>query len=116
MTKKGRPEALPPAEERHRRVSHLLDLLFGGNQRRASRALGISQAHISKVVHETRPVTEHFIQSLAQQPGVNLRWLLEGEGEPLLSPTAGTLPVAAVLLPGPPRQHSALLTGALSRG
>ena len=116
MSERGRPPEPPPAEARRARAIRLLDILYGGNQRRASRVLNISQAHILKLVHGQRPVTDHVLQVLADQPGVNPRWLFDGDGEPLLPLTAGTVAVAAVLLPGPPRQFPSMLTGALSRG
>src|SRR5262249_10987405 len=58
-----------------------------------------------------------LLEALARWPGVNVRWLFAGEGEPLSERNlwAGGgrfLPIADHLLPGEPRAHPELLTWA----
>jgi hypothetical protein len=92
-------------------VLRLFELLFDGKQRRASRALGMSQANLSRVINGIYPPTDRLIELLAQQPTVNSRWLYDGLGEPLIPVTSGTLPVTTNILPGPPIAHTNLLSG-----
>jgi hypothetical protein len=98
-------------QERQSRVSQLVDLVCHSNQREASRLTGISQAHISRVISGVRPATDDFIDAFSRLPGINVRWLWEGIGEPLVPPNAGTLPVATVILPGPPADYPSLCSG-----
>jgi hypothetical protein len=115
MTVKGhamrKREAETTRSGRRDRVIRLLDLRFGGNQREAARALGKSQALISRLVHGFRPVTDQFLEALAGLPDVNPRWVFEGVGDPLLPSTAGTLPVSDVVLPGEPMSYMGLMRG-----
>ena len=89
----------------------MFELLFDGNQGRASRALGMSQPNLSRIINGVRPPTDRLIELLAQQPSVNSRWLYDGLGEPLIPVTSGTLPVTTNILPGPPIAHTNLLSG-----
>ncbi len=106
--KRDRPKT---RSQKLNRVLRLLELLFDGKQRRASRALGMSQANLSRVINGIYPPTDRLIELLAQQPSVNSRWLYDGLGEPLIPVTSGTLPVTTNILPGPPIAHTNLLSG-----
>ena len=106
--KRDRPKT---RSQKLNRVLRLLELLFDGKQRRASRALGMSQANLSRVINGIYPPTDRLIELLAQQPTVNSRWLYDGLGEPLIPVTSGTLPVTTNILPGPPIAHTNLLSG-----
>jgi hypothetical protein len=72
------------AEGTRARLSLLMDLIFEGNQRRASRALEISQPLLSMILSGSRSVTKKFLGKWSQHPRVNKEWLLTGSGEPLL--------------------------------
>ena len=106
--KRDRPKT---RSQKLERVLRLFELLFDGKQRRASRALGMSQANLSRVINGIYPPTDRLIELLAQQPTVNSRWLYDGLGEPLIPVTSGTLPVTTNILPGPPIAHTNLLSG-----
>ena len=110
MTNQGRPETVPPDAERRARVTQLVELSYSGSQRRAARSWGVSQALISKVINGVQPVTDRLLEVVARQPGVNPRWLFDGQGDPLLPSTAGTLPVSTLILPGSPEKHRSLLS------
>ena len=109
--KRGRRKIHSSKSSKLERVLRLFELLFDGNQGRASRALGMSQPNLSRIINGVRPPTDRLIELLAQQPSVNSRWLYDGLGEPLIPVTSGTLPVTTNILPGPPIAHTNLLSG-----
>jgi hypothetical protein len=109
--KRGRRKIHSSKSPKLERVLRLFELLFDGNQGRASRALGMSQPNLSRIINGVRPPTDRLIELLAQQPSVNSRWLYDGLGEPLIPVTSGTLPVTTNILPGPPIAHTNLLSG-----
>lgn len=76
-----------------RRVERLLKLLFAEiQQREAARQIGITQSLLSRTLSGEREPSKTLLEKLGSFPGVNLRWLLDGVGDPL---TEGgtTLPV-----------------------
>lgn len=76
------------------RIERLLFLLFSGIQQRdASRQLSVSQTLISTSLTGFRNPSKTLIERLADFPGVNPRWLLDGTGEPLQEGFETTLPV-----------------------
>ena len=75
------------------RIERLLHLLFSGMQQRdASRQLNVSQTLISTSLTGLRNPAKTLIERLADFPGVNPRWLIDGIGEPLLDGYGTTLP------------------------
>ena len=75
------------------RIERLLFLLFSGIQQRdASRQLSVSQTLISTSLTGFRNPSKTLIERLADFPGVNPRWLIDGIGEPLLDGYGTTLP------------------------
>jgi len=73
--------------------------------------LGVSHGLISKVCNGIQMPGKSLLKALAEHPLVNSDWLYRGGGEPLLPPTAGTLPVSNAILPGLPSTCGSLLTG-----
>jgi transcriptional regulator with XRE-family HTH domain len=80
-----------------RRVRRLLILLFADiHQREAARQIGITHSLLSRTLSGERKPSKTLLEKLGSFPGVNLRWLLDGIGEPLLE--GGTsLPVITEL-------------------
>jgi hypothetical protein len=111
MGKKPTPEHVEWQRAARERLVLVLDRLYGGNQSSLARALGVTQALVSIVVREVQPPTRNLMARLGALERVNPRWVETGEGEPLLPDVRGTLPVSDVLLPGPPAEHAALMTG-----
>ncbi len=93
------------------RVVWVLTHRFAGRQRAMARATGISQATLSRAARGQFSVSHEVVEALAALPGINPDWARVGVGDPLLPPTAGTLPFALGVLPGPPADHARLLTG-----
>lgn len=100
------------------RVKLLTDLLFEGNARKFARAYDCPQPTVSKVVNDQQPPPNRLLIAVAQDPRINIRWLLTGSGEPLVSlPTplsedGWLLPVAKSLMVGEPADNWELLDGA----
>lgn len=92
------------------KVGFLLEHRWGGNQRRMSKDLGVSQGLVSKIVRGLQAPGKQFLERLARQPGINPNWLLQGTGSPFPLPNDGTLPIAFAVLPGPPLDFPHLLT------
>jgi len=76
-----------------------------------STAMEMNQAYLSRVLNGHQGIGPEFLNSLTKLPGVNPDWVVRGEGEPLLLPTRGSLPVAVGILPGWPERYAELLTG-----
>lgn len=101
-----------------RRLRMICDLLWRGNQSKMGKECGgIGQSVISRVLSGVQAPPAKLLEELAKQPGINVRWLLLGEGEPLSDRGLGWgggnfCPVARELLPGPPQVHAELLSGA----
>src|SRR5262245_39098063 len=98
-----------------KRVVVLARLIWHGNKSRMSRALKISHPVLSRVLRGLQEPPGKLLEALARWPGVNVRWLFAGEGEPLSERNlwAGGgrfLPIADRLLPGEPNAHPELLT------
>src|SRR5262245_13012337 len=82
------------------RIRFLLSYRWKNHQRQMARELGISQGLISKVVNGQQGPGERLLAALAEGGGVNPRWLLHGEGEPLPNRLGeGSLPISEVVLP-----------------
>ncbi len=107
----------PPLTPMAGRVVRLLHLLWGGKQRQMAADLGVSQAAISRIVRGEQAVGPRMQATIGARRGVNADWLRTGLGEPLLDPAVEAAagdwlaPVAKVILPGTPADHSGLLTG-----
>jgi hypothetical protein len=99
------------------RIERLLRLLWAGNQRKMAEDLAVSQATISKVVRGERAPGSKLLDAIANHPAVNRHWVHEGQGEPLRAEHHETpadeclVPVARVILPGPPSNNVGLLAG-----
>jgi hypothetical protein len=89
----------------------VLEQFFDGNQSRLARALGVTQALVNMVVRGVQPPTRNLIARLGAIERVSPHWAATGEGEPFLPDTRGSLAVSDVLLPGPPADYAALMTG-----
>ena len=93
------------------RVKYLLESRWKGNQRQMAADIGLSQALISKVVNGSQGVGRRMIDRLIGVGKVDQKWLFSGYGAPF-PPLIGTgLPIAQVILPGPPAESSHLLSG-----
>ncbi len=76
-----------------RRVERLLKLLFADiQQREAARQLDVTQSLLSRTLSGEREPSKTLLRKLGAFPGVNVRWLLDGIGEPLVA-GGTTLPV-----------------------
>lgn len=93
------------------RIGHLLTHLFQGNQHRMAAELRVSQSLISKVLRGERMPGRKLVQAIVQHPRIRGKWLLYGDGDPLLPSLEGTLPVSRTILPGPPGEASKYLHG-----
>jgi hypothetical protein len=111
MARKVSEEARRRREELQQRVAWVLGHLYRGKQRRMAAEMGVSQSLISRVTNGLQGAGPDFVAALKRLPGLNPRWVDAGEGEPLLPPTKGTLPVARGILPGEPAAYPELLTG-----
>jgi hypothetical protein len=111
MSRKISEEVQRQRTAMQKRVEWVLNHLFAGKQRRMAAAMRKSQAYLSRVVHGQQNVGPEFLEALSRLPGVNPRWVETGEGEPLLPPTHGTLPVASSILPAWPERCPELMSG-----
>src|SRR5262249_7819585 len=98
------------------RLNLLCKSIWKGNRSRMAKDLGISQPVMSRVLAGQQAPSTKLLEALARWPRLNVRWLFNGEGEPLrdrgLGDGGGHLgPVASQLLPGSPQGHPELLTG-----
>lgn len=93
------------------RVAHYRDALFDGKVQRMAEYVGLSHSLVSMACNSRQSPGRKLLAAIAEHPRVNPRWLYDGEGDPLLPPTGGTLAISNVLLPGPPGEHHDLLTG-----
>src|SRR5262245_59871342 len=78
-------------------------------------ALGSSHPVVSRVLRGEQDPPGKLLEALAKWPGVNVRWLFAGEGEPssdrnLFGGGGCFCPVSKMLLPGPPAAHPETLT------
>ena len=116
MNKKSKKESLPKDMTLlARRIVLLAKLLWNGNKSRMANELVISLSVMSRVLRGEQEPPAKLLDALARWPGVNVRWLFAGEGEPLSERNLGAgggrfLPIAKLLLPGPPGDHPELLT------
>ena len=107
------PDPVTPAD----RVAWLLLNVWSGNVRRMALDLGVSHSVISKIANGRQGPGQRVLAAVAAHPKVNPIWVYEGQGEPLLAADQGRLgecrpvPIARVLLPGPPADHRGMLTG-----
>lgn len=111
MARKISDEVQNQREAVRLRVEWVLNHVFAGKQRRMAAAMGQDQAYLSRIVNGHQGVGPDFLAALARLPDLNPAWVLEGRGEPLFTPTRGTLPVSPFVLPGPPLTCPQLLTG-----
>jgi hypothetical protein len=98
------------------RLNLLCKLIWKGNRSRMAKDLGISQPVMSRVLAGQQAPSTKLLEALARWPRLNVRWLFNGEGEPLSDRGLGDggghfCPVASRLLPGSPQEHPELLTG-----
>ena len=109
---KTKQELLTPKAQRF--VS-LMNKIAGGSQRAFASLLGCSQAVISKIVNGEQEPGPHLIRLVRSLPGVNVEWLVTGEGEPLiggaLQSASGTVSVVRKLVPGDLRKYPTYATG-----
>jgi transcriptional regulator with XRE-family HTH domain len=111
MSRRKSGEVLGQRQAAAARARLVLDQLYGGNQSRLARDVGVSQSLISKVARGERTPGRKLLEALARLPGVRPEWALRGEGAPFAPTTRGTLPVALGVLPGWPERFPERLTG-----
>jgi len=111
MTQKKTDPKAKRRKEICERFGYYHDHLFHGQTREMARTLGITHSVISKIRRGLQGPGEQVLAALESHKQVNSRWLLEGEGEPILPLTGGTLPIALDILPDRPALHPDLLTG-----
>lgn len=98
------------------RIEWILENHFGGSQRKMARAVGTSQASLSRIINGVQRPGSKLLSAIASLPEVSDSWMYTGNGVPLVSSPQGLaveeleLPVARRLLPGPMEQHRDLLT------
>lgn len=96
------------------RVRWLVTTRFGGNRSGMAKAIGFSHTVIANIVNGKAP-GRRLLEAIATRLGVDLVWLQGGEGQPFRRESgAGAgrgIPVTDVLLPGPPLDNQALITG-----
>jgi hypothetical protein len=99
------------------RIEFLLRVVWSGNQTRMAADLAVSAALISKVVRGERAPGSKLLDAVANDRRVNRLWVHEGQGEPLRAEHREApadeflVPVARIILPGPPGDHAGLLAG-----
>jgi len=99
------------------RIRVIAARVWQGNQARMAQELDVSRPVINRVMNgKQRPTGKLLASLLRRHPDVNLQWLLGGKGEPFVEPGVAAgggrmRPVVDVLLPGPPQEHLALLSG-----
>ncbi len=84
------------------RVVWVLSNVFAGGQRRMAEALGVSQSQLSRISNGQLGPSPEILAAIARLQDLNTNWVMHGQGEPRVPSTRGTLPVSAVVLPGPP--------------
>jgi transcriptional regulator with XRE-family HTH domain len=82
MTRKRAPAAAGGAPDSAvgRRVADVLQRLFAGNQSAMAKAIGVSHAAISQIVHGKRQPGPRVLQAIAGLPGVSPDWAILGKG------------------------------------
>ncbi len=102
------------------RLALLLRDRFAGNQTAMAKALGVSQASVSRAVRGLHRPSGKLVAAVARLTGMTEQWLLTGHSvpQPVTTQDASPrphvpacLPVAAGILPGPPAHHSLRLQG-----
>jgi transcriptional regulator with XRE-family HTH domain len=68
--------------------------LGAGNKLQAARELGLSQSVVNRVANGKRKPSRAFLEKVAAHERVNAAFLFDDDGDPLLPPIAGTLPVS----------------------
>jgi hypothetical protein len=111
MAKRKNPHLAAWQEGSRERLRLVLERKYHGRQSLLANALGVSHTLVSFVLRSVQPPTRNLMARLGAIEGVNPRWADTGEGEPFVAQVGGTLPVSDVLLPGPPAEHAALMTG-----
>ena len=99
------------SQELSARIAEICLLLWGGNEARMARDLGISQSVTWRVVHGKQAPPGKLIENLGCDPRVDPSWLLRGKGTPLGAAIAHALPIARENLPGLPEHHQHRLCG-----
>ena len=110
---------VPDSSTPRGRVVTVLDRKFGGNQSAMSRATGVPQATISRIVRGVQEPGRGTLTAIAALPGIDPVWVHTGRGEPFLTeerppttPDSGwTLPVAEEILADTPGRCRPLLSG-----
>lgn len=90
------------------RIEWLLRNYWHNSIAAMARDLGVSHTALSRVIAGQMPSAK-MLEALAVTAGVNLRWLLTGQGQETLGPVGAVggafWPVVAKLLPGHPAEH-----------
>lgn len=106
------PTSARNPETNRDKVKYVLAHIWRGNQREMARALGVSQALISKVANGHQAPGRRLLSALANHPQISAEWIQSGGGPPLVVPGSGSLPIGTGILPGPPLENPQLLSGA----
>ncbi len=91
------------------RVRWLVETRYKSNRSAFAAAIKVSHTAINKVVTGDREPGRKLLAAIARELGINPTWLLTGQGQPGGGPSG--LPISQQLLPGPPLEHLALLSG-----
>jgi len=95
------------------RIDWLLKKVWQGSQTKMARDIGVSQSVISHVVVGRQEPGRKLLAAIASNSLVNSRWLITGEGEPLVAqftePGRRALYVARTLFEGFPDDHGECL-------
>lgn len=93
------------------RLEWVLRNHFGGSQRKMARAVGTSQASLSRIINQVQKPGSKLLAAIASLPEVSDTWLYTGKGDPFVPSLQVPaieeleLPVARRLLPGPVEAH-----------
>lgn len=92
-----------------RRVEWVLKKVWNGSQKRMAADIGVSQPVVSHIVTGRQEPGRKFLAALAGNPLINSRWLMTGEGDPLITQTTEpgrrAVYVARCLFEGLPEDH-----------
>jgi hypothetical protein len=105
-----------PSHPWTQRLIELWKRVWEGNKSKMGVSLGVSNQVIMRILAGQQLPTGKVLEAIAAHPEINMRWLLTGEGEPLIEPGArsgaGPLrPIVDDLLPGLLEDHPNYLTG-----
>lgn len=114
--KHGSRNSPDPSHPWTKRLIELWKRVWKGNKSEMGRSLEVSNQVIMRILAGQQLPTGKVLEAIAAHPEINMRWLLTGEGEPLIEPGArsGAGPVRPIvddLVPGRLEDHPNYSTG-----